>query len=122
MEKERRKENMGKGGRPQKEAKEKKTLGVKVYFDEETYKKLLYRQKRTGKSLSSLIYELAVNGYVKEAVPLTMLKCIRDMTGMANNLNQLAHEAHLYGYHLIYERNYELAKKIDELLIRLSKS
>ena len=41
------------------------------------------------------------------------------LAGMANNLNQLAHEAHIVGYNDVYSRDKELARRIDKLLQRL---
>jgi len=49
-----------KGGRPKLPDGQQRTHAVKVYFDEENYAKLLKRHKRTGKPLSSIVYELAV--------------------------------------------------------------
>ena len=50
-----------------------------------------------------------------------MVKDIRALAGMANNLNQLAHEAHLVGYNDVYQENKELAQRIDRLLQALAK-
>jgi hypothetical protein len=40
---------------------------------------------------------------------------------MANNLNQLAHEAHLSGYAAVEERTRELSEKIAKVLVRVSR-
>ena len=45
---------------------------------------------------------------------------LRSLTGMSNNLNQLAHEAHIYHFSQMEERVRHLANDIDELLIRIS--
>ena len=104
----------------------KKPLGerrdhvVKVGFDHLNYAKLKQLQQREGKSLSELVYEFAVNGYVKEALPQDLVRDIRALAGMANNLNQIAHEAHLVGYIDVHRQNKELAKRIDKLLQALA--
>lgn len=100
-----------KGGRPKLPDGQQRTHAVKVYFDEENYAKLLKRRKRTGKPLSSIVYELAVNGYVREPLSKELASCVRAMASMANNLNQLAHEAHLSGYAAVEERTRELSEK-----------
>ena len=99
---------------------QQRTHAVKVYFDEENYAKLLKRRKRTGKPLSSIVYELAVNGYVREPLSKELASCVRAMASMANNLNQLAHEAHLSGYAAVEERTRELSEKIAKVLVRVS--
>ena len=109
-----------KGGRPNMPEKEKRNIPVKVYFDTDNYRRLLNKQRRTGISLSTLVYELSVNGYVKEPITKEQTAYIRDLSGMANNLNQLAREAHTY--HMAYVENKvrNLADRIDELLIKIS--
>ena len=109
-----------KGGRPKKSEDELRLFPVKVYFDEQSYKKLLNKRRRTGMSLSTLVYELAVNGYVKEPISKEEASLLRSLAGMANNLNQLAHEAHIYHFSQMEERVRHLANDIDEVLIRIS--
>ena len=48
-------------------------------------------------SLSSIVYDLAINGKINEPLSQEMMDCFRKLAGMANNLNQLAHEAHIAG-------------------------
>ena len=109
-----------KGGRPNKPENELRIYPVKVYFDEANYLKLLKRSQRTGLSLSSIVYELAINGYVKEPIPKEVTALLRSLTGMANNLNQLAHEAHVYHFSHVENRVQILANRIDDLLIEIS--
>ena len=106
-----------KGGRPKKPESEKRLFPVKVYFDEQSYKKLL---RRTGMSLSTLVYELAVNGYIKEPISKEEASLLRSLAGMANNLNQLAHEAHIHHFSQMKERVQYLANEINEVIIRIS--
>lgn len=111
-----------KGGRPRSDEREKRKYSVKVYFDQGNYTKLLRRSKNRQCSLSSLVYELAVNGYVREAMSKEDAANLRSLSGMANNLNQLAHEAHVHHFSLVEKRVLELAGKIDDVLIRLGNS
>ena len=109
-----------KGGRPKKPESEQRLFSVKVYFDEQSYKKLLNKRRRTGMSLSSLVYELAVNGYVKEPISKEEASMLRSLAGMANNLNQLAHLAHISQFMEVEEEVREVARRADEVLIKLS--
>ena len=109
-----------KGGRPKKSEEELRLYPVKVYFDETNYRKLISRSQRTGQSLSSIVYELAVNGYVKEPIPHDVITLLRSLAGMANNLNQIAREAHVSHFSHVEKRAREAASKIDDLLIRIS--
>ena len=109
-----------KGGRPRKPENEQRLHPVKVYFDEQSYRKLLKKRRRTGISLSTLVYELAVNGYVKEPISKEEASMLRSLAGMANNLNQLAHEAHIHHFSQMEDRVQHLADEINEVLIRIS--
>ena len=111
-----------KGGRPKSDEREKRKYSVKVYFDQGNYTKLLRRSKNRQCSLSSLVYELAVNGYVREAMSKEDAANLRSLSGMANNLNQLAHEAHVHHFSFVEKRVLELAGRIDEVLVRLANS
>lgn len=110
-----------KGGRPRLPDGQQRTRSVKVYFDEENYARLLKRRRRSGKTLSSIVYELAVNGYVREPLSKELATCVRAMATMSNNLNQLAREAHIAGYAAVNERTRKLSGRIADVLVRISR-
>lgn len=99
------------GGRPKLPEKERRNCIVKVYIDAENYAKLVRKHKRTRVSLSTIVYELAVNGYVKEPISKEVVTDLRKLSGMANNLNQLAHEAHKYSFPSVEKMVMGLAQK-----------
>ena len=108
------------GGRPRLSDGDKRDRPVKVYFDLANYAKLVRRSRRTGRPLSEIVYELAVNGYVREALPQDAVKALRDLAGMANNLNQLTRLGHIHGPAYIAEENRRLSKEISEMIVRLN--
>lgn len=109
-----------KGGRPRLPDGEKRDRPVKVYFDRANHAKLVRRSKRTGRPLSEIVYELAVNGYVKEPVPQDVARSLRALAGMANNLNQLAHLGHIHGPRHIADENSRLSREISDLIVKLN--
>ena len=68
----------------------------------------------------SIVYDLAINGKINEPLSQEMMDCFRKLAGMANNLNQLAHEAHIAGYEDVAAADRLLSEKIDEVLNKLS--
>lgn len=112
---------MNKGGRPKMDASEKREHFVKVGFDAVNFKKLKRRSRKSGTSLSSIVYELAVNGKIYEPLSIDMMDCIRKIAGMANNLNQLAHTANAIGFDEVANEVKAISKKIDEELTLLYK-
>ncbi len=109
-----------KGGRPKKPENELRQHPVKVYFDEANYRRLLNRSRRTGQPLSAIVYDLSVNGYVREPFTREEVSLLRSLSGMANNLNQLARMANTYGFRQTATEVSSLTGKIDDLLIRFS--
>ena len=91
-------------------------------------------------SLSSIVYDLAINGKINEPLSQEMMDCFRKLAGMANNLNQLTRLAHAKGIERLEKQiasvvqevrrllKYEdvaaadrlLSEKIDEVLNKLS--
>ena len=109
-----------KGGRPKLPSAQKRNCPVKVNFDRKNYGRLLLISKEAGKSLSETVYELAVNGYVKEPLSQGVVHALRVLAGMANNLNQLARLGHIHGPIYIAEENSLLSKEISGLIVRLN--
>lgn len=114
------KKKNSKGGRPKKPENELRLYPVKVYFDEANHRKLMNRSRRTGQPLSTIVYELAVNGYVREPFTREELSLLRSLSGMANNLNQLARQANTYGFQQMAIEVANVVRKVDDLLIRIS--
>ena len=105
-----------KGGRPPLPDGERRDCTVKVNFDRSNYNKLCRISKKEGVSLSSIVYQMTVEGHYIARLS----DCIRKLAGMSNNLNQLTHLAHIHGL-LSLEKNLKnLAMRIDETLIRIS--
>lgn len=109
-----------KGGRPKLPDGEKRDCPVKVYFDRANYTKLVRRSRKTGRPLSEIVYELAVNGYVKEPMPQGVAQSLRALAGMANNLNQLAHLGHIHGPQHIADENRRLMVEVSNLIVKLN--
>ena len=109
-----------KGGRPKLPSGQKRNCPVKVNFDRKNYGRLLLISKEAGKSLSETVYELAVNGYVKEPLSQGAVHALRALAGMANNLSQLAHLGHIHDPVHIAEENSRLSKEISELIVKLN--
>ncbi len=109
-----------KRGRPPKPEGEQRLYPVKVYFDHDSIMAIDELVARTGKSRSTIIYEMVLNGSIKEPLTTEQTGYIRKLAGMSNNLNQLAHESHVNYSDDLAQRNYDAADKIDALIDKLS--
>ena len=92
------KKERNRGGRPRKEATEKLKYRVAVKMMAPDYFRLLTQAHKTGVSPSEYIRECFRNGYVKERLSEEHAGYMRQLCGMANNLNQLAHKANAGGF------------------------
>ena len=109
-----------KGGRPKKDEAELRLYPVKVYFDEANFRKLQNRSRRTSQPLSAIVYDLAVNGYVRQPFTKEELSLLRSLSGEANNLNQIARQAHISNFFDVYDDVKKVVGKMNNLLIRFS--
>jgi len=83
------------GGRPKKTVRKESATGVR--FTKAEY--FIVRQKaaRAGSKITAYIRQMAVEGKVTEAISEEDRQAVRQLAGMANNLNQLARKAHEEG-------------------------
>ena len=87
-----------KSGRPKKGATEKLSYRISVKMVAADYFRLLTRAHEAGVSPSEYMRECYRNGHVQERLSEEHAGYIRQLCGMANNLNQLAHKANAGGF------------------------
>lgn len=105
-----------KGGRPKKETAEKLSYRIGVKMAAADYFHLLTRAHEAGVSPSEYMRECFRNGHVKERLSEEHAGYIRQLCGMANNLNQLAHKANAAGFVAVRLECHVLVARIEELL------
>lgn len=110
--KERKKKNIG---RPTKE-KEKLSTSINLKLTEEDFKKVKEKAEKFGMKATQYAREMTLKGSVKSHFTLEELDLMRKLSGMANNLNQLARKANSIGYKATEKALFELACEIKKLL------
>src|SRR5688500_9691906 len=105
------------GGRPKKTVKREKFSGIRFTKSEH----FIVKQKasKAGLPLSSYVRQMAIYGNVKSRLDDEERHFVRQLIGMANNLNQVAKSCHEEGVlkAMLYFENYRT--QMDELLIKL---
>ena len=71
-----------KGGRPPLHDGERRDCTVKVNFDRSNYNKLCRISKKEGVSLSSIVYQMTVEGHYIARLSDEQTDCIRKLAGM----------------------------------------
>ena len=106
-----------KGGRPKKETAEKLSYRISVKMAAADYFRLMTQAHEAGVSPSEYMRECYRNGHVKERLSKEHAGYIRQLCGMANNLNQLAHAGGFHDekwdYKVAVARIHELLTKIE---------
>lgn len=103
-------------GRPVKTATEKRTYRLNLKMSTEEYYTLKSRAQEVKETLSEYARQVLAKGYVQQRITPEVLDLIRKLSGMANNLNQIARKANAAGYRDIRSEYLYLAGKIDNLL------
>ena len=108
-----------KGGRPTKDAAEKKKYRITVKLNTQDYYTLKGKAKSAGVTMSEFVRKVLAKGYVIERLNIEQADFIRKLCGMANNLNQIAHRLNAFGISALNEELNALKQLIHELMKRL---
>ena len=108
--------NRNNNGRPKLPMSENKNYKVTVKFATAEYYSLKSKTRQAGMTISEFIRLAIQNCSVKERLNPSHIKHISQLSGMANNLNQIAKRANQAGYVAVrYEHN-SLIKEIDNMI------
>lgn len=90
-------ENTPKKGRPAKE-KEKLSCSINLKLTEDDFKSV--QEKAAGLGMNPTVYarEMTLKGRIKSRFTIEELDKMRKLSGMANNLNQIARKANQAGF------------------------
>lgn len=108
--------NRNNDGRPKLSATEKKGYKVTVKFATAEYYSLKSKAKEAGMNLSLFIRNALQGCEVRQRLSAEHLRYILQLTGMANNLNQIAKKANAGGYANARSEYLSLASRIDNLI------
>ena len=105
-----------KGGRPAKKLGEKRKYTVSVKLDTREYLSLKTKAGTAGISRSEYIRQSISGSTIRPRMTPELNDHIRKLSGMGNNLNQIARRANTEGYANARGEYLRLAVKIDDLI------
>lgn len=91
------KKDKTKRGRPVKE-KAKLTNSINLKLTEADFNSVKEKAEKLGMKATQYAREMTLKGGIKSRFTLEELDLMRKLSGMANNLNQIARQANTYGY------------------------
>ena len=103
-------------GRPRVSTLKRLTKSVTVKFSKPDYEKLRHRSKNANRTLAEYIRDAAFDARIVAKHSTKDAAIIRNLTGMANNLNQLTKLSHQTGFYRIKNIVMELLTKLKEVL------
>ena len=112
-------EQKNKGGRPTKTLSEKRKYQVLLRLNTMEYYTLLGKSREASISRTEFLRQLITNAEVKSRIKPEEMQLIRTVSGMANNLNQIAHRLNAFGISALNEELNALKQLIHELMKRL---
>lgn len=112
-------EKKNKGGRPRKSAAEKQKYAVKFMVCAEEYRSLKAKADSAGMRLSEFARLAATGCRIIPRLTLEEANWLRKLSGMSNNLNQLASSANKSGFKDVATANGRMGLEIFEIVKRI---
>ena len=107
-----------KGGRPSKEESERLKHRTMVRFTDAEMAFVEAQSQRAGLPLATFIHHAAMEQTVAERISPEMMRSLRQLFGIANNLNQAMHLANAYN---LQGRADQVRRKLDDILEIINK-
>ena len=85
-----------KGGRPKKGISQRKTRMIHIRVSEPEYYAIKHRAEFAGMTVSAYSHSAILDSKIVEPVKKEDMELLRKLSGMGNNLNQLAHQANKF--------------------------
>jgi hypothetical protein len=108
------------GGRPRKGNSQRKQRIVSIRFSEWEYRALERRVSLSGLSRSEYFRSAILDGKIVEPVKKEDTDLLRKLSGEANNLNQLAHQANAFRMPYLEKELRNMLDLFTEIINKLS--
>jgi hypothetical protein len=112
---------MKKVGRPKLNDAEKLKYRIAVKFCTKDFYELKAKAKQAGMTPTEVARLAIIGCEIRQRLTPEQMDCIRKLSGMGNNLNQIARKANAAGYTDARSEYLYLADKIDNELNRINK-
>jgi len=113
--------NQNRNGRPTKSASEKKGYRVSLKMATEEYYSLKSKARLAGITLSEYVRSVIKKSEVKQRLSPEHLGYIRQLSGMANNINQIARKANAAGYAEAHLESMNMINRLDNIVKQITK-
>lgn len=105
-----------KGGRPKLADYQKRTKLVRIMFCENDFIYIQSKASKAGLSVNEYCHQTAMDNHIRETISPELAKQIRDLSGIANNVNQIAHQMHIDGFDAVKEQCLHIISAISSII------
>jgi hypothetical protein len=105
-----------KGGRPRLSPAEKLKYRIAVNLCTQDYYALKAKASQAGMTCTEVARKAIIDCQILQRLTPEQMDCIRRLSGMGNNLNQIARKANAEGYTNNRSEYFYLADKIDNVI------
>lgn len=107
------------GGRPRKMKYDQRRNHHKVSFNDEDEAIVQMNAERYGCKDDKYLHDIALTGEVYAHLTDEGTEQLRDVCGLANNTNQIAHSANAAGFTQVKEKAEKVLEMLHELILRI---
>ncbi|MDR1583368.1 MAG: plasmid mobilization relaxosome protein MobC [Prevotellaceae bacterium] len=111
--------NQNKNGRPKKDEADRKKYKLTVKMETKEYFSFKAKARLAGLTQSEYIRRCIAKSEVKQRLTSGHLAYIRQLAGMANNINQIARKANAAGYMEVHPECMQSIESLDNLIKRI---
>ena len=107
------------GGRPKLASYQKRTRCFRVMFNENDYIYIQSKAEQAGLSVNEFCHQAAMNCQVSQRISPELVAAIRDLSGIANNVNQIAHQMHTHGLEVVRQHCITIITEISRIIAQI---
>ncbi|QGY46281.1 plasmid mobilization relaxosome protein MobC [Maribellus comscasis] len=111
--------NRNSNGRPAKKPSEKKGYKITVKMATEEYYSMKAKAGLVGINRSEFIRQCIRSTVIKQRLSPELMRHIRQLSGMANNVNQIARTANAAGYIEVHNHCLIMSERLDKVIKRI---
>ena len=106
------------GGRPKLASYQKRTRCFRVMFNENDFY-IQSKAEQAGLSVNEFCHQAAMDCQVSQRISPELVSAIRDLSGIANNVNQIAHQMHIHGLEAVRQHCIAIITEISRIIAQM---
>ena len=107
------------GSRPKLASYQKRTKCFRVMFTENDYIYIQSKAEQAGLSVNEFCHQAAMDCQVCQRISPEIVSAIRDLSGIANNVNQIAHQMQIYGLKTVKQQCLSIILKVSRIITQV---